>query len=43
MQGKLTGCIGCGCLSMTKCMLLNPGDVLADDGATEARLLADPG
>ncbi|TDZ80024.1 Redox-sensitive transcriptional activator SoxR [Mycobacteroides salmoniphilum] len=43
MQEKLTGCIGCGCLSMTKCTLFNPADVLAEDGSTGALLLADPG
>ncbi|CPT11103.1 Putative transcriptional regulator [Mycobacteroides abscessus subsp. abscessus] len=43
MQEKLTGCIGCGCLSMTKCALFNPADILADDGSTGALLLADLG
>lgn len=42
MQERLTGCIGCGCLSMTKCALFNPGDQLGDDGSTGARLLAQP-
>jgi hypothetical protein len=25
-------CIGCGCLSLRLCQLVNPGDVLAQDG-----------
>lgn len=28
----LTGCIGCGCLSLTKCRLFNPGDSAAAGG-----------
>ena len=27
LKQNLTGCIGCGCLSMKKCSLLNPDDV----------------
>jgi MerR family redox-sensitive transcriptional activator SoxR len=26
LRDRLTGCIGCGCLSMKACRLLNPGD-----------------
>ena len=26
LRDRLTGCIGCGCLSMQTCKLLNPGD-----------------
>jgi MerR family redox-sensitive transcriptional activator SoxR len=26
LRGRLTTCIGCGCLSLTKCALLNPED-----------------
>jgi MerR family redox-sensitive transcriptional activator SoxR len=33
MRDRLTGCIGCGCLSLQACRLLNPGDVAADRGA----------
>jgi MerR family redox-sensitive transcriptional activator SoxR len=29
MRDDLAGCIGCGCLSMESCGLLNPGDELA--------------
>ena len=32
LQENLTGCIGCGCLSMQKCHLLNPEDILHDQG-----------
>jgi MerR family transcriptional regulator, redox-sensitive transcriptional activator SoxR len=26
LRDRLTGCIGCGCLSLRSCRLLNPGD-----------------
>jgi MerR family transcriptional regulator, redox-sensitive transcriptional activator SoxR len=32
LRDYLTGCIGCGCLSMTKCPLYNPDDKLAAQG-----------
>ncbi|HEX6030191.1 MAG TPA: redox-sensitive transcriptional activator SoxR [Tepidiformaceae bacterium] len=32
LRDKLSGCIGCGCLSLTECGLLNPGDVVAAEG-----------
>jgi MerR family redox-sensitive transcriptional activator SoxR len=32
LRDRLTGCIGCGCLSMTACRLLNPGDEVASRG-----------
>jgi MerR family transcriptional regulator, redox-sensitive transcriptional activator SoxR len=32
IRGRLTGCIGCGCLSLRRCALLNPGDEAAQDG-----------
>ncbi|MFJ1706264.1 redox-sensitive transcriptional activator SoxR [Kitasatospora sp. NPDC088346] len=38
LEAELTGCIGCGCLSMKACALLNPGDALAEDGAGPRRL-----
>ncbi|WJG11239.1 redox-sensitive transcriptional activator SoxR [Aliiglaciecola sp. LCG003] len=31
LRDSLTGCIGCGCLSMNKCPIYNPEDILADD------------
>jgi MerR family redox-sensitive transcriptional activator SoxR len=27
LRAGLTGCIGCGCLSLAKCELANPGDI----------------
>jgi MerR family redox-sensitive transcriptional activator SoxR len=32
LRDRLTGCIGCGCLSLQGCKLINPGDVLARQG-----------
>lgn len=33
LREQLTGCIGCGCLSMKQCPLRNPMDELAGEGA----------
>jgi MerR family transcriptional regulator, redox-sensitive transcriptional activator SoxR len=33
LRDRLTGCIGCGCLSVKACPLLNPDDKVADKGA----------
>lgn len=33
MRDRLSGCIGCGCLSLQACQLLNPGDEAAARGA----------
>src|SRR5919199_1134013 len=33
LRDELTGCIGCGCLSLQRCRLINPTDRLADRGA----------
>ncbi len=30
LKSQLTGCVGCGCLSLRKCALMNPGDVVGD-------------
>lgn len=38
LERELTGCIGCGCLSMKACALLNPDDALGEDGAGPRRL-----
>ena len=38
LQRELTGCIGCGCLSMKACYLLNPDDELAAVGAGPLRV-----
>ncbi len=32
LRDQLSGCIGCGCLSLTDCPLRNPADVLAQEG-----------
>ncbi len=32
LRDQLTGCIGCGCLSLECCPLRNPGDELAQEG-----------
>ena len=39
LRDGLSSCIGCGCLSLEKCALSNPGDVAAGDGSG-ARWLA---
>ncbi|MFC0100578.1 redox-sensitive transcriptional activator SoxR [Micromonospora marina] len=33
LRDDLDGCIGCGCLSLQRCTLYNPGDSLAAEGA----------
>ncbi|MEO6510808.1 MAG: redox-sensitive transcriptional activator SoxR, partial [Nocardioides sp.] len=38
LRDRLDGCIGCGCLSLRTCSLINPGDVLADEGPGPVRL-----
>ena len=38
LEHELTGCIGCGCLSMKACRLLNPGDALQGRGPGPVRL-----
>lgn len=38
LEQELTGCIGCGCLSMKACALLNPDDALGNTGAGALRL-----
>ena len=32
LRDQLSGCIGCGCLSLRSCRLTNPGDRLAERG-----------
>jgi MerR family redox-sensitive transcriptional activator SoxR len=41
LRDRLTGCIGCGCLSLEKCSLFNPGDDLAASGPGPHRLSPD--
>ncbi|TCK46103.1 MerR family redox-sensitive transcriptional activator SoxR [Leucobacter luti] len=38
LERELTGCIGCGCLSMKACTLLNPDDELGDSGSGARRI-----
>ena len=38
LRDKLTGCIGCGCLSISACQLANPGDVLGTEGPGPRKL-----
>jgi len=33
LESSLEGCIGCGCLSVERCSLMNPGDAAAAEGA----------
>jgi MerR family redox-sensitive transcriptional activator SoxR len=39
VRDGLSSCIGCGCLSLTRCALYNPGDVRGAEGPG-ARLLS---
>lgn len=41
LRDDLTGCIGCGCLSLTTCALYNAGDRLADTGTGPRILLSE--
>jgi len=39
LRDRLSGCIGCGCLSMKSCQLYNPSDQLASHGTGPRRVL----
>jgi len=41
LRDQLTGCIGCGCLSLKRCTLINPDDRLAATGAGPRMLLGE--
>jgi MerR family redox-sensitive transcriptional activator SoxR len=41
MREQLSGCIGCGCLSMKNCALYNPADIAAKRGVGPRFLLGD--
>ena len=41
MRDNLDGCIGCGCLSLKKCRLYNPGDRVSRHGPGPRFLLGD--
>jgi MerR family redox-sensitive transcriptional activator SoxR len=42
LKAGLTECIGCGCLSLDRCQLANPGDRAARLGAGPRYWLGDP-
>ena len=39
LRDSLTGCIGCGCLSLRRCRLYNPDDIAGEAGAGPRFLL----
>ncbi len=41
LRNKLDGCIGCGCLSLSRCNLYNPDDRASDLGSGPRYLLGD--
>ncbi len=41
LRDRLDGCIGCGCLSLDKCALWNPGDAAARHGPGPRWLMGD--
>ena len=46
LRDRLSGCIGCGCLSLENCSLFNPGDQAAEAGAGARYIVGsapDPG
>ena len=42
LKDRLDGCIGCGCLSLQACRLLNAGDVAGEHGSGPRYLIGDP-
>ncbi len=42
LRDRLSGCIGCGCLSLESCALFNPADRAARAGAGARYLVGDP-
>jgi MerR family transcriptional regulator, redox-sensitive transcriptional activator SoxR len=43
IRDRLTGCIGCGCLSLRRCTLLNPADEVGESGPGAHFLLESRG
>jgi MerR family transcriptional regulator, redox-sensitive transcriptional activator SoxR len=39
LRDDFTGCVGCGCMSIDRCPLINPGDELGRLGAGPRRLI----
>ena len=42
LRDHLTDCIGCGCLSIDRCRLANPYDVLGQEGPGPRKFLVPP-
>ncbi len=43
LRDQLTGCIGCGCLSLRRCTLVNPADRMATRGPGPQMIVNSPG
>ena len=41
LRDEFTACIGCGCLSIEFCALVNPGDRLGEEGPGPRRLIRE--
>lgn len=41
LRDEFTGCIGCGCMSLAACPMVNPDDRLAREGSGPRRLLRE--
>jgi MerR family redox-sensitive transcriptional activator SoxR len=41
LRDRLDGCIGCGCLSLKVCRLLNPGDSAGEHGTGPRYIIGD--
>jgi MerR family redox-sensitive transcriptional activator SoxR len=41
LRDRFTACIGCGCLSIDRCALVNPGDRLGEQGPGPRCLITD--
>ncbi|AMO54319.1 redox-sensitive transcriptional activator SoxR [Endozoicomonas montiporae] len=42
LRSQLNGCIGCGCLSMKHCELVNPDDAVASHGSGARYVMEEP-
>lgn len=41
LRNQFSDCIGCGCLSLERCAMLNPDDALAAEGSGPRRLIGE--
>jgi MerR family redox-sensitive transcriptional activator SoxR len=41
LRDQLSSCIGCGCLSLERCKIFNPGDKVGDEGDGPRLLMGD--